>query len=230
MIRAIQGFFDWIGIFFNGLTEIDPLCLGLWAAALAVVLGSAFAAATIAEMRMRGMFIHFLGGLVLPWVYPLIIGARLTPNREAAKVKREELETEIRLGVKMTFLRVQFENDNKTLKKNGEPPLAFRDWIARYEATRYADAEEEERRLSEIVGPTSEVSKLLLESLAVDSEGNRKGPFIVRLVDGRELVVEQIRNIMDDVAAFEIIDPVTHKPKSIRVKYSNITLFQTVEQ
>lgn len=230
MIRAIQGFLDWAGIFFNGLTEIDPFYLGLWALTLVLLLGSACASATIAEMRHHKILLHFLGGLFLPWVYPALIGMRLTPCREAAKEKQEERETEIRLGVKMTFLRLQFETENKLRKKKGEPELAFRDWIAQYEAAKQAEAQEQERKAREIVAPTNEVNRLLLENLAVDSDGSRKGPFIIKLADGRKLQVEQIKNVMDDVAAFEIIDPVTHKPKNIRVKYANITYFRTLEQ
>lgn len=93
-----------------------------------------------------------------------------------------------------------------------------------------AEAQEQERKAREIVAPTNEVNRLLLENLAVDSDGSRKGPFIIKLADGRKLQVEQIKNVMDDVAAFEIIDPVTHKPKNIRVKYANITYFRTLEQ
>lgn len=230
MIRAIQGFFDWAGIFFNGLAEVDLWQLGLWALLMVVVVGSASASATIAEMRRRGMFIHFLGGLALPWIYPALIAARLAPSPEIEREKREERETENRLGVKMTFLRIQFENENKLRKKKGEPEMAFRDWLASYEAARQARTVEEERRRHEVIPPTSGIGRLFLENLAVDSSGNRKGPFTVRLADGRQLRVEQIRNIMEDVAAFEIIDPVTHKSKSIRIKYNNILQFQTVEQ
>ena len=221
---------DWAGIFFNGLAEVDLWLLGLWALAVVTVLGSAFASATIAEMRSRGMFIHFCGGLVLPWIYPLLIGMRLTVSPEAEQEKREELETENRLGVKMAFLRVQFEQDNKKRKRQGEPEILFREWLAAYEAAKETAAIEAERRERDVVAPTSGVNRLFLENLAVDSEGSRKGPFTVKLVDGRTLRVEQIKNIMEDVAAFEIIDTVTRKPKSIRVKYGNIVLFQSVEQ
>ncbi len=230
MIRTIQGIIDWAKILLNGITEINLTCLGLWAVVLVVVLGSAFASATIAEMRMRGMFIHFFGGLILPWIYPILIGAKLSPNLEVAKVRKQERDLENRLGVNMAFLRTQFNSYNREQKKAGQPQLEFRDWIAQYEADKQAKVEAEVRREREVIAPTNSVSRTLLEGLSVDADGNRKGPFRVKTLDGRELKVEQIKNIMEDVAAFEVIDPPTGKLRSIRVKYANIKSFETVEQ
>lgn len=40
---------------------------------LAVFLSSAFLSSTISEMKLRNRLFHFIGGLILPVVYPVIL-------------------------------------------------------------------------------------------------------------------------------------------------------------
>ncbi len=222
-MKILENTWGWLVIFFHGIAEIQPGSLWLWLGIWSLILGSAFAAATIAEVRSRSMFLHFFAGAILPVLYPAFIFRKLPSVQRVVQEKQKEVESEVKVGVNMTMVRVQYEAECKRLAKKGEPVPDFSAW---YEARESKKQEQAQEQAQAVVAPVSGISRLFLENLAVDSSGSRKGPFLVKLADGRELTVEQIKNIMDEVAAFEIVDT-NGQVKSIRLKYSNIVSFES---
>ncbi len=59
---------------------------------IAVFMGSPFAAASIAESRGRSRLLHFIPGLLIPWVYPVLIFFFLPRHREISDEEDEEDE------------------------------------------------------------------------------------------------------------------------------------------
>jgi len=55
----------------------------------AFLFGSAFLSATIAESRRHKMKFHFLLGLVLPYIYPLIIALRMKTIEEVLEIEEQ---------------------------------------------------------------------------------------------------------------------------------------------
>jgi heme exporter protein D len=82
--------------------DADPLLALVLALGLTFLLGSACWAASIAQARRHSVWLHFVLGLLLPWLYPLVIlfamgikGEReMLAKREAEKRAREEREAE----------------------------------------------------------------------------------------------------------------------------------------
>ncbi|MDD4097554.1 MAG: hypothetical protein PHC30_02165 [Lentisphaeria bacterium] len=82
--------------------DADPLLALVLALGLTFLLGSACWAASIAQARRHSVWLHFVLGLQLPWLYPLVIlfamgikGEReMLAKREAEKRAREEREAE----------------------------------------------------------------------------------------------------------------------------------------
>lgn len=76
---------------------LDPDWTALTAKALilVIVLGSAFTSASIAELRNRNRLLHFVVGLIIPWIYPVVIFFFLPkyyPSKKKAEVEHEIAE------------------------------------------------------------------------------------------------------------------------------------------
>jgi len=57
-------------------------------------LGSAFFAATVAELKNRSRLVHFIGGLLVPWIYPFVILFRLERKSDRPVEEEEEIPNE----------------------------------------------------------------------------------------------------------------------------------------
>jgi len=74
--------------------DADPGVAMVIALALTFLLGSACWAASIAQARRHPIWLHFTLGLLLPWVYPLVI--LFAMNIKGEKEMRAKLEAEQR--------------------------------------------------------------------------------------------------------------------------------------
>ncbi|MDD4318666.1 MAG: hypothetical protein PHV75_09140 [Victivallaceae bacterium] len=115
----------------------------------------------------------------------------------------------------------------KKLVKKGMPIPEFIDWFNTREASKTSVAQTVIKEEDAASSSQSAVDRKFLENMAVDSNGNPQGPFRAVLSDGRELTVQHIKNIMDEIAAFEIVDH-NGVTKNIRIKYAAISTFERI--
>ncbi|MDD5699367.1 MAG: hypothetical protein PHH77_12200 [Victivallaceae bacterium] len=182
----------------------------------AALLGSAFLAATIAETRRHKMKLHFLLGLLIPYIYPFILALRLKVAREVVEVE-EEIDPLRDLSDAMTArlkdihaTRERERAEKQTVRR----PAAVDD---AHETAEPAAVEPPEPAEPSIF------NRRYFEELAVDSSGARVGPFRLTMQNGSVFTVTRINNIQNDMASFEV--EVSGKLKNIRIKYSNVTAF-----
>lgn len=222
-----ENILGWFYVFINGLDAINISCIITALIILIIVLGSAFLSATIAETRDKSMFIHFFGGLLLPIAYPVLINKKLENITKVNKNKKEELRNEVKNEINMKLAKVQYDMECKKLVKKGMPIPEFIDWFNTREASKTSTAQTVIKEDDAASSSQSAVDRKFLENMAVDSNGNPQGPFRAVLSDGRELTVQHIKNIMDEIAAFEIVDH-NGVTKNIRIKYAAISTFERI--
>ena len=166
--------------------------LGALIAAI-LLLTSAAWAGNIAENKGRAPHLHFLLGLLFPFIYPAIIWFTLRAlEGSPTMIKRQQ-------------------------KQKKEEAVALR--TAQIEAAEKAAAEQIER---EDADPTL-WSKERMERIAYKADGSAAGPFICTLSDGRQIRVQAVRDIQAEVAVFELAGdaPGTTGPV-MRFPYSRI--------
>ena len=166
--------------------------LGALIAAI-LLLTSAAWAGNIAENKGRAPHLHFFLGILLPFIYPLIIWFTLRALEGSPTMIKQQQ------------------------KQKKEEAVALR--TAQIEAAEKAAAEQIER---EDADPTL-WSKERMERIAYKADGSAAGPFICTLADGRQIRVQAVRDIQAEVAVFELAGdaPGTTGPV-MRFPYSRI--------
>lgn len=210
----------------------------------AILFGSAFLSATIAESRRHKMKFHFLLGLVLPYIYPLIIALRMKTIEEVLDIEEQfDPLADLSSSVSARFKEIQDEQKSKHDERvkrlipkkeqetvEEEPPEV----VEEQEQTGEVELEgvetakaEEAPAIEETVEEAAPVfTQRYFQSLAVDSSGEKAGPFNLVVKNGTQFQVAQIKTIQEDMASFEI--EVKGKLKNIRIKYDNIESFEKI--
>ena len=158
-----------------------------------LLLTSAAWAGNIAENKGRAPHLHFFLGILLPFIYPLIICFTVRAlEGSPTMIKRQQ-------------------------KQKKEEAVALR--AAQIEAAEKAAAEQIER---EEADPTL-WSKERMERIAYNADGSAAGPFLCTLADGRQIRILAVRDIQAEVAVFELAGdaPDTAGPV-MRFPYSRI--------
>ena len=233
--------YEWIRLFFHvglypylGTLFYTFIFAAIWSA-------SGFLAATIAEMKGHNVLLHFAGGLLVPYAYPITLIFVLHEkfgenndagdfNRLAAKLDATSFEmTEKikhnRLKKKLDKLGVDADSEEaKEIIAEEEKVFAKHNALIAASTQEAMQPEPEEVPVEELaegeVAPV-EMGKAYLDSIAVNEIGERCGPFDLELKNGNRIVAEVIAGTMDDIAIFETIDH-NGKTKRIRMKYENI--------
>ena len=234
--------YEWIRLFFHvGLYPY--LGTMFYTFIFAVIWGtSGFLAATIAEMKGHNVLLHFAGGLLVPYVYPvtlifildekfgdnMVAGDfnRLEAKLDAASFAMTEKVKQNRLKKKLDKLGVDADSE-EAKEIIAEEAKVF----AKHNAAMAESKPEEQLQKPELaveklaegeVAPV-EMGKAYLDSVAVNEIGERCGPFDLELKNGSKIVIEAIAGTLDDLAIFETIDH-NGNTKRIRMKYDNIAL------
>ena len=156
-----------------------------------LLLASAAWAGNIAENKGRAPHLHFLLGLLFPFIYPAIIWFTLR-------------------ALEGSPLMIKQNQKNKS-----ELAVALR--TAQIDAAEKAAAEQLER---EEADPTR-WSKERMERIAYNADGSAAGPFTCTLADGKQIRVLTVREIQAEVVVFELegntpgaAGPIMRFPKS----------------
>lgn len=200
----------------------------------AFVMGSAFLSATIAESRRHKMKVHFLLGLLVPYIYPLIIALRMKTAQEAIDID-DEYDPRSGRSIAMSAKLKDIQEEQKKKYGNRVQRVSVEDQeeespesVEVEEAVEVEDvAVEAPAETEEIVEETAPVfTQRYFQQVSVDSSGAKAGPFDLLVKNGTRFKVCQIKNIQTDMASFEI--EVGGNAKNIRVKYDNIESFEKI--
>jgi len=231
-MEYLEIIWSWGYLFFTGLGALYIENIVVALIVIVTILGSAFISATIAEMRGHTMLKHFLAGTLLPVAYPIMINKKLPHLANESKAQKSELGSEVRNEINMRMAKVQYELACKKLSKKGLPIPDFIDWFDESKSKKSIKSSETATKDNVTEKTNKEqfsgINRAFIENLAVDNSGNRQGPFRIVLSDGRELIAQQVKNVMDEIATFEIFD--NHGTmKNIRFKYNNIVLLERTD-
>ena len=211
----------------------------------AFLFGSAFLSATIAESRRHKMKFHFLLGLILPYIYPLIIALRMKTIEEVLDVE-EQFDPLAGLSGSMSARFKEIQNEQKA--KHDEKLKRFmprkEQETGEEEPTEIVEEQEQAEKMEQKASETFELAvdpaemgenvdeavqvfnQRYFQNIAVDSSGAKAGPFNLVVKNGTQFKVVQIKTIQVDMASFEI--EVKGKLKNIRIKYDNIETFEEI--
>ena len=195
----------------------------------ALLFGSAFLSATIAETRRHKMKFHFLLGLVLPYIYPVFIALRMKTVQEVLDIEEEhdpleDLSSDMSARLKEIQQGQKVENSQRIKSRAPKEEVIVEEAVETEEAVEAVEAVEAEEVLE--VEEASVYNQRYFQSLAVDSTGAKVGPFNLAIQNGTVFKVCQIKNIQVDMASFEV--DVNGKIKNIRIKYENIVSFEKI--
>ena len=230
--------YEWLRLFFHaGLYPHFGVSF-TWFAVAVIWSMSGFVAATIAESKGHNVMLHFAGGLLLPYAYPITIiftlKERFGKNVMESALDRSELRVDIasyeitekikqnRIKKQLDKLGVDADSDEgqkilireeKVFEKH-DIAIAIPETKEVIEEAVPVDADSDE------IAPTI-LNKTYFDSIAVNQLGERTGPFNVELTNGNKMVAEMIVNTLDELAVFEIVDH-NGRSKRIRIKYANI--------
>ncbi len=168
-------FTAWDKVMTSGLSPDWPSLIS-WTVFWAFLLGSPFAAASVAESRGRNRLLHFMGGLIAPWIYPVTIFfmlPRITELHEDEKAKAEE------------------EGLDKA------PENAVPDSKLKEAGTGGVDAS-----LENVV----EFNQKFFSGISADEAGNPLGPYIIEMADGRRVEIARIVSALPDVFVGETFE------------------------
>ncbi|MCP3965868.1 MAG: hypothetical protein GY750_01610 [Lentisphaerae bacterium] len=226
IVGAILSLKSFIMVVFRAGVWPDWQIIGYAFIIYAFWLGSGFLAATIAEMRGHKVLLHFFLGLLAPYIYPGYLAFKL----RTAKAKETSIDEMLDVGESANLTSSLL---NIKVKQNQER--------AQRQRLKLPTKEELEAKAVESINPIKDdleaqpvetdgrvYDKRFFENLAVESSGERAGPFEVFVNNGTRLEILNIKSIQDDLAVFEI--QAGKKIKSIRIKYQNIISFNKINQ
>jgi hypothetical protein len=232
--------YEWIRLFFHvGLYPYWGTLLYTFIFAV-IWCASGFLAATIAEMKGHNVLLHFAGGLLVPYVYPITLVFVLHEkfgenqdadnfNRLAAKLDATSFEItekikQNRIKKKLDKLGIDIDSEEaKEILAEEEKVFAKHNAVitASTQEDMPSEPEEPVEELAEGEDLPIVMGKAYFDSIAVNEIGERCGPFDLELKNGNMIVAEIIAGTLDDIAIFETIDH-NGKTKRIRMKYENI--------
>ncbi len=143
---------------------------------LAIILGSPFASASIAEARGKNRLVHFVLGLFAPWIYPAVIFFTL-PRASAIE-----------------------EAGNPTVEEAPER-LDGKNAVPESHLKKIRDTDE-----ISAVQQDEEMSQAYFARISTDGTGAPLGPYNLVLSDGRTIEISQIINPMQDIVVVEITE------------------------
>jgi hypothetical protein len=235
LLDAWDTFIDFIMIPFYARTIPDWRFILIVFLIGAFFLGSAFIAATIAESRRHKMKIHFLLGLIAPYIYPIVMAFRMKTAEEVVEIDAEfdplaDLSSDMSARLR-GIQNAQKQKHDKRVKRitpKKDTEVVEQEEIVEETSVEEAPVVPETAVESEeIVEETASVfNQRYFQELAVDSSGAKAGPFNLLVKTGTLFKVLQIKNIQADMASFEI--EVGGKVKNIRIKYDNIENFEKI--
>lgn len=201
-----------IAVILSGLTPSFGTTFGL-AVLITLWLANGFAAATFSEMKFRSRFIHFIGGLLLPVVYPAFVFFVLPKLPEPV----DELEQYFDLEGKQILTEGQ-KMTQRLMEKTGAEYVPKVPERKADKEVKTAEAQSQaEQENGELV-----IDHKYISSLALDADGNPLGPYIIELTDGRFIEAVRILDAYPEVFELEISGP-DEKLKKIRLPYNKIT-------
>lgn len=173
-------FVNFVQMWFNLTCDsgISPSIISMIGYVIIIVffLISAFLASTISEMKGKGILIHFVLGLLIPYVYPAIILFLLPGfNYNESKEQLEEEKKSKGLSVKKYVNKGDCVDGNHLHDNNTD------------------------------VVETQIYNQAYFAAITVDENGNPLGPFLIELDDGRALHAHKIINAMSGIVALDII-------------------------
>ena len=187
--------------------EISPFTLATIIVSIALWLGSGFAAMTFAEMKLRNRGLHFVGGIILPFIYPLLF-FYLAPKVGDDKTDEEDEFSSVSDG--------EAVDEEKAETASPDEPSTI-----------------PESEFNKIDQPDDLVSGGFPEpaiplqmgqdffaKIARLEDGTPAGPFTLYLVDGTELPILSIVEAMPKVLSVEIT--VEDEVRKIRLPYERI--------
>ena len=192
----------------------------------AFFLGSAFLAATIAESRRHKMKFHFLLGLLVPYIYPLLIALRMKTVQEVIDIE-EEFDPLSGLSNTMSERLKDIQKEQKIKHdKKIQRITPGKEKDIEEESDKTTESEQLEQVKEVVPEEKAAFSQRYFQEAAVDSSGAKAGPFNLVVQNGTQFKVCQIKNIQADMASFEV--EVKGKVKNIRIKYDNILTFDNI--
>lgn len=172
-----------------------------WCVLVVIYLGSPFLSATISESKGHGILLHFIGGLVFPYLYPIIIHFAL-PSRLRIHAPQEPEEEEVKPTLTVTSARQKSER------------MASESAEVEFEAT--APAFEEEGNDAPVIG------QQFFTSISVTETGvTRQGPFMVEMDDGTVIEAQKIVKPQEKIVVLEIQGE-AGTSRTLRIPYSKI--------
>ncbi len=203
----------------------------------AFVFGSAFLSATIAESRRNKMKFHFLLGLLVPYIYPLIIALRMKTAQEVIDIEEQfDPLADLSSSMSAKFKEIQEEQKSRH-DERVKRGVKEHEKIVEEEQPEVVESTEQVEKAEEVDLEAAVAEELVeaavpvfntryFQNLAVDSSGAKAGPFQLVVKNGTQFKVCQIKNIQADMASFEI--EVKGKLKNVRIKYDNIETFEKI--
>ncbi|MFA6567319.1 MAG: serine/threonine-protein kinase [Victivallales bacterium] len=161
---------------------------------IAVLLGSPFAAATMAELQCKNRFFHFMLGLLLPWAYPVYMFLKLIRNpAKELPDKQDETGPDDEKAVvgeaPESNLKYEYDAGGKAVQSPETAPVMEQKYFAR---------------------------------IASDEAGNPLGPYVLEMLDGRIVEVSRIADALPSVVILEVIEG--GKSNTIRLPYAKIKI------
>jgi len=189
----LQQVFQDYGDFF--LDVDNQIAVAICVAAITVWIWSGCFASSVAETRMHGPLKHFIAGLAIPIVYPLIILVAL-PYRT---VKETVVDT---------------TNEERIERVDGPPP-----------AETLPVSSIDEDRPAGLIDPdmldaSVSFGETYFKQRAVDSTGRALGPYVIT-VGGEELRAERIVEVLPNAVVIEIAST-DGKGQTLRIPYEKI--------
>ncbi|QSH41482.1 hypothetical protein P0136_07810 [Lentisphaerota bacterium ZTH] len=224
IVGTVLSLKSFIMVIFRAGVWPDWQIIGLAFIFFAVWLGSGFLAATIAELRRHKVILHFFIGLIFPYVYPGILAVRLRTARSLELHDEEIRDVGESANLTSSLLNIKVRKEaERALRKGAEVPdnneLAFQASASiklKHDATAQTSSEADGKVYN----------KRFFENFAVDSTGERSGPFEMCVNDGTRIEILKIKAVHNDLAVFEI--STGKKTKSIRIKFQNIITFNKI--
>lgn len=179
---------------------------------LALYLSNGFIAATYTEVQGRSRLGHFLGGLFFPALYPFITSRLKNMRVDEIKVKKDK-ERHQRQGLIQEVTAKLYENTGKeyipTPDIDPQIPLP-------------------EETIEVLQDGEVKMCQMYFASIATRADGTPAGPFLVKMMDGREMEASHIVEVMENVVVFELIGP-DEKTRTIRAMYDKIAECKLME-
>jgi len=169
-----------------------------------IIIASAMAAMTVAEVKNRNRPLHFVLGALLPLIYPALLHFVLPEFKIKTKEERDLEALVDSMGA------ADMELPDSELKK-------------------VTDADEKGETPVFSAGTEIEITPQYLSKIMTDETGNPTGPYMLEMMDGKILEISKITNVLDKVIAVEMGEP-GEDTKTIRLPYANIKTFTLKEK